>query len=42
MEYYEKKCYERAMGRLVLVNNEYLEHYNTYKNWIEKKKNDYS
>ena len=42
LEYYEKKCYENVMGRLVLINDEYLEHYNTYKKWLEKKKNDYS
>ena len=41
LEYYEKKCYKNVMGKLVLINEEYLEHYNTYKSWIEKKKNDY-
>ena len=42
LEYYENKCYENVMGRLVLINDEYLEQYNTYKKWLEKKKNDYS
>tara|TARA_R110002153_G_C13003359_1_gene465380 strand:+ start:253 stop:549 length:297 start_codon:yes stop_codon:yes gene_type:complete len=41
LKYYEEKCFTEVNGKLVLVRDEHLQKYNTYKNWLNNKELHY-